>query len=111
MILPDELLPAAQHYTLLAIATALYAAAVVMNKERPMSRALWTSISVMGCIPIFHMLIAVFAAMTIPISSTDVSLVLHGVAVAAVLPVALCMADIARVNRPKKPKLEPTVGT
>lgn len=111
MILPDELLPAAQHHTLLAIATALYAAAVVMNKERTMSKALWTSISVMGCIPVFHMLIAVLAAMTVPFSLTDVSLVLHGVAVAMVLPVALCMADIARVNPPKKPKLEPTVGT
>ena len=111
MILPDELLPAAQHHTLLAIATALYAAAVVMNKERTMSKALWTSISVMGCIPVFHILIAVLAAMTVPFSLTDVSLVLHGVAVAMVLPVALCMADIARVNPPKKPKLEPTVGT
>lgn len=89
MILDGEMLPATQHYTLLAIAIALYAATVV-NVPRT-SKALWFA-GAAGLVPILHMEMSVYAALSDPLSWKDSSLLLHGVAIALVVPIAIELA-------------------
>ena len=113
-MLPDELLPATQHYTLLAIATALYTATVV-KRQRTAPKLLWVGLGAVGLVPIFHLEMSVFWATTRPWSwttwtLTDWSLLAHGIAIALVVPIATCLAVEFRFPKPRrKLKLEPTV--
>lgn len=110
MTLPDELLPATQHYTLLAIATALYAV-VVVNRRRTSSKTLLLCLaSAVGLIPIFHMEVSVYSAMPRPWSWTNISLLLHGIAIALVVPIATCLAlEIRSPKAGRKVRLEPKI--
>ena len=109
MILTDELLPATQHYTLLAIATALYTVTIV-NRQRAAPKAFWFFLmGTMGLVPIVHMEMSVFEAMSRSWSWTNSSLLFHGIAIALVVPIALNLALGIRNNPPRKLRLEPTV--
>ena len=109
MILPEELLPAAQHYSLLAIATAIYAL-IVVNWKKDLPAALWFFLCAMGLIPIMHMELEVIAAMSSPPCSwTNLSVLLHGVAIGTIVPVALYSTEGFKRNTPRRDRLEPRV--
>lgn len=103
MTLPDELLPASQHYTLLAIAIALFTFVVLSQLKPKSKRTLVILTAVVVFIPIFHMGIEVFLATSFPWSSanwrTNTSLWLHGVAIVLVGPIAIWLAVAIRSPR------------
>ena len=110
MILDGEVLPATQHYTLLAIATALYAATVVNRQRTPKTLWVWLAGAV-GLVPILHMEMSVVAALSSPWSwKEDGSLLLHGLAIALVVPIAVKLAlELRSPKARRKPRLEPKV--
>lgn len=109
MILDGDLLPATQHYTLLAIATALFAATVVNRQRTPRPFWVWLA-GVVGLVPILHMEMSVVSAMSHPWSWTDGSLLLHGLAIGLVVPITVKLALERRSPKTRrKPRLEPKV--
>lgn len=101
-MLPEELLPAAQHYSLLAIATAVYAL-IVVNWKKELPTALWILLSTMGLIPIMHMELEVIATMSSPPCSwRNLSVLLHGIAIASIVPAALYFTEEFKRSTPKK---------
>lgn len=110
--LPAELLPATQHYTLLAIATALYTV-VVLNRREAASTALLLLASAVVLIPVFHIEMSVWV-LWCPWSWstwwTNSSLLLHGIAIALIVPIAISLAlEVRSPKTRRKVRLEPRV--
>lgn len=124
MTLPSELLPAMQHYALFAAALALFSLSLTHAKRRfgiwvwllivvlPVAQiawSLWETVS--------EVIAAANAASTdgYPAGSDAVLIVVqalfHGLAIAVVLAVVLCLASQPNSNKlPGRVRLEPTVG-
>lgn len=111
MTLLDELLPGAQHYSLLAIATALYTVAVV-NKQGMTSKLLWGCLITVGMVPISYItLSSLYWTMSCPWSWATACLLAHGIAVALLVPIATCLTQEYRSQKGRrKVRLEPKVS-
>ena len=113
MTLAEELLPATQHYALLAVATALYTFIVVNGQITRPNRSVFISLGAVGGIPIIHMgWTTIGTVLSGDLSCmTNVSLLLHTLAIAAVIPIATTLAIAMKKNSPKRPmRIEPSVA-
>ena len=124
MTLPSELLPAMQHYALFAAALALFSLSLTHAKKRfgiwvwllivvlPVAQiawSLWETVS--------EVVAAANSASTDgqPPAGSDAVLIVvqalfHGLAIAVVLAVVLCLASRSSNKLPRRVRLEPTVG-
>lgn len=112
MIPFNELLPATQHYSLLAIATALYTVAVASGR-RTTSKLFWICLAVTGMVPILYIVVPALCWMSRPssLSWATSSPLAHGIAVALLVPVATYFALEFRSRKGRrKPRLEPRVS-
>ena len=118
MTLSSEMLPAMQHYALLAAALALFSLSLTHLKRR-FSIWVWLVVVVLPFIQMAWSLLEtiseVVAVEGIKLESREVCLIVgqalaHGVAIVLVLVVVLRIASQSKNEMPKRVRLEPTIG-
>lgn len=109
----DEVLPATQHYTLLAIATALYMASVASGR-RTTSRLFWFCLAVTSMVPVTYIVVPALFWTVSHLSSLSWATsgpLAHGIAVALLVPAASYFALEFRSRKGRRrPRLEPSVS-
>ena len=113
MTLSSELLPAVQHYALLAAGLTLFSLSLTHVKQR-FSRWLWP---LLMALPIAQMEWSVWETISSAIAADEADrqlpiafqALVHGIAIWLILAVVLYMANQPGQELPRRVKLEPTV--